>query len=136
MPLYTAYNNMWTIYNASQHVYLTPYTLLDNQQNLQYSLKVIANSCGWFILIVGLILPFVGYLWRRVWLQWRLGKQLQLWSTHEKILRSRWLVSLLVTIIFSTALLLFFPIWITQSGDLFGQYPIEKILNLGISLVK
>lgn len=136
MPFYTAYNNKWAISNASHHVYLTPYPLLDNQQNIQYSLKVIANSCGWFMLIAGLILPFIGYLWRRVWLQLRMGKQLQSWSTHKKILRSRWLVSLLVSIIFSTALLLFFPIWITQNGDLFGQYPIERILNLVIILIK
>jgi hypothetical protein len=58
-----------------------------------------------------------------------MGQHLSKWAVNEKILRSGWFKSLLLTSLLTTSLLLFFPIWVTNEGELFGQYSLIELLR-------
>lgn len=136
MPLYTAFGNIWTSHNATERVYLTPFTRWDNQQNLLSSLEVLVRYCGLFIGIVAFLVPLLGYLWRRGWVYWRVNQHLAAWAVEQNILRSGWLVSFFMTSLFSLSLLLFFPIWVTQDGLLFGQYPLTDLISWMVNFIR
>jgi len=129
MPLYTAYGDIWISDIATGRVYLTPFLRWDSQHNLLASLEVLARYCGLFIAIAAVVISFLGYLWRRGWVRWRMGQHLSKWAVNEKILRSGWFKSLLLTSLLTTSLLLFFPIWVTNEGELFGQYSLIELLR-------
>lgn len=129
MPFYTAYKNGWTKYGNTERIYLTPFTRWENQKSLLISLSEIARSCGIFIFVMGLLIPIVGYLWRKGWVHWIFGSHLQKWALRKNILRSRWLLSLVMISILTTGLLLLFPIWITEKGLLFNKISLYEQLN-------
>ncbi|HBL7190754.1 TPA: hypothetical protein LSX69_004702 [Escherichia coli] len=124
MPIYTAFNRYWE--QDAKNIYMTPISKWNTQQELLSSLKLIIQHCGVLIIIIAIIIPALGYAWRRLWVRWRLNKQLLMWSLDKGILRSKWFLSLLLASVFSLALLLINPIWMTQDGLLFGIYPVDK----------
>lgn len=136
MPLYTAYGDIWSNDRATGRVYLTPFTNWDNQHNLLASLEVLARYCGLFIAIAAVVISLLGYLWRRGWVRWRMGQHLAKWAVNQKILRSGWFMSLLLTSLLTASLLLFFPIWVTNEGELFGQYSLIELLRWVAELVR
>ncbi|RUR90040.1 hypothetical protein KHDHEBDM_04143 [Pectobacterium polaris] len=121
LPLYTAFNGHWQ--QDAKNIYMTPLSQWDTQQRLLFSLQLIAQYCGPFIIIMAVIIPTLGYVWRLKWIKWRLNEHLAKWSIDKGILRSNWLSSLILTSIFTAMLLIFNPIWMTQDGLLFGTYP-------------
>ncbi|EPS6164853.1 DnaJ-like cysteine-rich domain-containing protein [Escherichia coli] len=137
MPLFTAYKNLW-FNHGNGRAYLTPRTFLETPDYIFISIRNIISSCGIFILIIGILIPLAGYMWRRNWIKFKAGKSLEKWAVSLNILRSRWLISLIMVIIFSISLLLFFPIWTTKDGLLFGEFQclnlLEWIMNLAKSL--
>lgn len=127
MPLYTAFNHHWQ--QDTKKIYMTPLSRWGTQQELWFSLQSIARYCGLLIIIMAVIIPTLGYIWRRRWIKWRLNEYLAKWSADKGILRSTWFLSLILTSAFTTALLLFNPIWMTHDGLLFGSYPFgEQII--------
>jgi hypothetical protein len=135
MPLYTAYGDIW-FNDMTGRVYLTPLLRWDNQHNLLTSLEILARYCGLFIAIVAIAIAFLGYLWRRGWVRWRMGQHLAKWAVNRKILRSGWFMSFILTSLLTTSLLLFFPIWVTNEGELFGQYSIIEFIRWGVQFIK
>lgn len=136
MPFYTAYTYIWLTEKATGHVFLTPIVTLDNQQNLVTTLNRLARQCGPFIAIAAILLPLIGYLWRWAWVRCRMGKHLAEWAVEKKILRHQWFVSFLMTAVLTTLLLLFFPIWATKDGSLFGLYSIKDLLRWVIHITR
>ncbi|MEG1350599.1 MAG: hypothetical protein RSD49_21465, partial [Hafnia sp.] len=88
------------------------------------------------IVIVAVVILFVGYFWRRGWVHLRMGQHLAKWAVNKKILRSGWFMSLLLTSLLTTSLLLFFPIWVTKEGELFGQYSFIEIIRWVAQLIR
>lgn len=127
MPIYTALNRHWQ--QDAKNIYMTPFVKGNTQQELLSSLKLIIQHCGLFIIIIAVIIPTLGYVWRRIWVKWCLNKQLSMWSIDKGILRSKWFLSLLLTTVFSITLLLINPIWMTQDGLLFGIYPVDEFIH-------
>lgn len=124
MPIYTAFNHHWQ--QDTKKIYMTPFSRWGTQQELWDSLQSVAHYCGLFIIIMSLIISTTGYIWRRNWIKVRLDKNLASWSIDKGILRSRWFISLILISVFTSALLIFNPIWITHDDLLFGKYPFSE----------
>ncbi len=127
MPFYTAYIHAWYPNLETGQVYLTPFTRWDSQQHILLSLQVLARFCGFFAVVLAVAIPALGYGWRRGWIKWRLGKHLANWSRNQKLIKSRWLVSILLTLMLTTLLLALFPVWVSgNDAMLFGVIPFDK----------
>jgi len=135
MPFYIIFGNIRTQHWIEKTVYLTPFTRSNNYQELLSSLQTLVLSSGLFIAVGALLIPLLGYLWRKGWVYWRIDKHLASWAVDKSILRSGWLISFLMTSILSIALLLFFPIWMTDQGLLFGKYPIKELVYWVMNLI-
>ncbi|WP_046791613.1 DnaJ-like cysteine-rich domain-containing protein [Tatumella morbirosei] len=125
MPLFTAWNHAWFPDLETGRSYLTPFTRWDSQQHILISLEVLGRYCGVFVAAAGLMIPALGYGWRRFWARRRLGREWSLWSRAKGGVRHRWWLSLVAILLLSGVLLAVLPIWLTPSGALFNVVPFK-----------
>ena len=122
MPVYMAFNHAWQ--KDVDRIYMTPWSDLSTSQDALSSLQYLALTSGTFILPLAMVIPLVGYVWRRLWIRYRLGNTIFQWSQTKGILRKKWFKSFLLTSLFTFAILLICPLWADHDGMLFGKIPV------------
>ncbi len=126
MPFFTAWQHAWFSSLDTGRSYLTPLTRWGNQQNILFSLQMLGRYCGLFAVALGVIIPALGYGWRRLRTNQFPGGVLLPWGLAKGLLRSRWLFSLSASLLLSGVLLALFPVWLSPAGALFDTIPFSR----------
>lgn len=118
-------------WSGARQAYISPVLHWKGWEGLLSSLMGIARYSGFFLVILAIIVSISGHLWQRWHFKRRFGIHAYRWARSKGILRNRWISSSLCICVTTWGLLLFFPVWITEKGLLFGKLPLtEAIFHL------